>query len=307
MAAESSFTKTLLGTPLELKYTLGWPLELFLTPADLSVYTHLFAYFSAIRHTHQRVMTCWTNLSNAQRARRRWVRVGDGGDVRVSTGDGVERRNLLRCGWGVIREMIWFLDALWGYICIDVVEPQYRALKWSLGSPSPQKSGRGGRRRRSGSASSARSEAVTSADEDGRAITPGARSRRSSFGAATSASGAAGHPAWSNLKHRSNDSGSHNVDFATLRLLHSSYLYALNTGSLLANAECASTIKAIMELCDVFVATVERWGGDILPGLLGEGSLGIGEDANVLSDRSKILRDTNEVRILNPPPLRTFY
>jgi len=58
-----------------------------------------------------------------------------------------------------------------------------------------------------------------------------------------------------------------------------------------------------MELCDVFVATVERWGGDILPGLLGEGSLG-GNDARILRERWKVVRDVNETL---DSLLETFY
>lgn len=307
IAAESNFTTNLLGTPLELTYALAWPLDLFLTKADLQLYTHLFAYFSAVRHTHHRVMKCWTNLSNSQRARRRWVLVGDGGDI--------SRRDLLRCGWGVVREMMWFLDALWGYICIDVVETQYRALKAALRT-SAGAGGTGKNRRRSGSVSSAKSDPHPGTDHDGegepdadalstndgrsRANTP--KPPRSSVGVASTATTGANRPRWSTLGSHVDDgvgmrSGVHSsstLDFATLRTLHSAYLYALNSGSLLGNTECAGTIKAVMELCDVFVATVERWGGDILPGLLGEGSLG-DNDARILRERWKVVRDVNEV------------
>lgn len=303
VAAESDFTRNLLGTPLELTYALSWPLDLFLTSADLRVYTHLFAYFSAIRHTHHRVMNCWTSLSNSQRARRRWVKVGDGGDQR----DKDVRKNLLRCGWGVVREMIWFLDSLWGYICTDVVDTQYRALQLAL----RKSSGSGGAtiRRRSGSASSARSEAnaETEADLDeqsgvneGRAETPFSR-RRSSVGGMST--GGANRPRWSAFGSQADDGGhgpgglrtSSTLDFATLRTLHGAYLYALSAGSLFGNAECSATIKAIMELCEVFVGTIERWGNDILPGLLEDGSLGTGDDARMLRDRSRVIHDVNEV------------
>lgn len=311
IAAESNFTTNLLGTPLELTYALAWPLDLFLTTADLQLYTHLFSYFSAVRHTHHQVMNCWTNLSNSQRARRQWVRVGDGGDVRQS--EGAVRRDLLRCGWGVVREMMWFLDALWGYICIDVVEAQYRALKAALRA---SRGGAGRNRRRSGSVSSAKSDPHPDTDGEGesevdvqsthdgrsRATTP--RPRRSSFGATSTTTAGANRPRWSTLGSHVDDggggggrSGPHTspiLDFATLRTLHSAYLYALNAGSLLGNAECSGTIKTIMELCDVFAATVERWGGDILPGLLGEGSLG-DNDTGILRERWKVVRDVNGV------------
>lgn len=310
IAAESNFTTNLLGTALELTYALSWPLDLFLTSADLQLYTHLFAYFSAIRHTHHRVMNCWTNLSNSQRARRRWARIGDGGEQ----SEGAVRRDLLRCGWGVVREMMWFLDALWGYICIDVVEEQYHALKTSLRSSA---GGKGKGRRRSGSASSVKSDPHAPPDTDGEEEEPDAlstdgrrsrvdtvRPRRTSFGAASATAAGVTRPRWSTVgPHvdggggRSGTHTSSTLDFATLRTLHSAYLYALNTGSLLGNVECAGTIKAVMELCDVFVAAVERWGGDILPGLLGEGSLG-DSDTRILRERSKVVQDVNEVCLL---------
>ncbi|KAF8322692.1 hypothetical protein DL93DRAFT_2093269 [Clavulina sp. PMI_390] len=330
MAAESNFTHVLLGTPLELTYTLTWPLDLFLTPADLRLYTHLFAYFSAIRHTHQQVMNCWTTLSNSQRARRRWVGIGEGGDL-ARGGEGVLRRNVLRCGWGVVREMLRFLDALWGYICIDVVEPQYRALRTALhgrgaGKSRAFSSGTEGstRRKRRGSTSSARSgtdgdtdaelESTVPDQEYARSATPAAesahsggrnpsgRSRRSSDAGETTGGRSLNRPQWSTAVEdlpsgRSTtalSSSSSPLDFATLRTLHSAYLYALSTGSLLANAQCAETIKAIMELCVVFVGTIERWGSDILPGLLEDGSLGTGDEDRLLKDRWRTIRDVNE-------------
>jgi gamma-tubulin complex component 4 len=127
------FDDVLLGTPATLSYAVGWPLELFLTPVDLNAYGVLFAFLTALRRTHTRVNSCWASLSGAQRARRRWTGVGEGGTIE----DAAARKRLARCGWGVVREMAWFLDTLLGYLMTDVVDAEFRRLKALLTAPSP--------------------------------------------------------------------------------------------------------------------------------------------------------------------------
>ncbi|KAJ7235868.1 Spc98 family-domain-containing protein [Mycena haematopus] len=129
-ANPSLFSSHLLGsTPLTLTYKVSWPLDLFLPKADLATYTTLFSYLSALRKTHARIHTCWSSLSNSQRARRRWTGLGEGGTAE----DLLVRKALLRCGWGVVRDMGWFLDSLLGYVMIDVVDVEFLRLKEMLG------------------------------------------------------------------------------------------------------------------------------------------------------------------------------
>jgi gamma-tubulin complex component 4 len=127
--AASLFDTLLVGTTMTLSYNLTWPLDLFLDKTDLSIYSSIFSFLSALRKTHTRVHTCWTSLSNAQRARRRWTGFGEGGTVE----DLDVRAKMLRCGWGVVRNMSWFLDTLLGYVMMDVVDTEFRKLKESLG------------------------------------------------------------------------------------------------------------------------------------------------------------------------------
>ncbi|KAF5352713.1 hypothetical protein D9756_005936 [Leucocoprinus leucothites] len=212
----SLFHSHLLGTPLLLSYTISWPLDLFLEQTDLTTYSTLFSFLSALRKTHTRIHTCWTSLSNAQRARRRWTGLGEGG-----TAEDLEaRKNLLRCGWGIVRDMGWFLDTLLGYIMTDVVDVEFRRLKETL---------------------SKGVDAVTS----GTQRTPG---------------------------------GDDYLDFTSLRTIHTAYLDRLLSGCLLNNSSLTSTIHSILESSEQFVAQVERWGGDVLPALLFEGSLGGGSE-----------------------------
>lgn len=242
----TSFDDLLLGSNLILSYNVSWPLDLFLHPSDLQIYAALFNYLSSLRKTHTRIHTCWTSLSNAQRARRRWTGLGEGG-----TAEDLEvRKELLRCGWGVVRDMGWFLDTLLGYVMVDVVDVEFRRLKDLLDNPSRGR------------------ESVSK--------------RASSFNIATQA----------------NADPSTYLDFTTLRNIHTTYLERLLTGCLLSNTSLTAILRPIFEVCERFVAQVERWGGDVLPALLIEGSLSTGGDDKVgtmVRERLQVVSEINEV------------
>jgi gamma-tubulin complex component 4 len=273
---ETRFDDALLGTPLMLKYNVTWPLDLFLHTSDLNAYAALYAYLSALRKTHVRIHTCWTSLSNAQRARRKWTGLGEGG-----TAEDLEaRRNLLRCGWGVARDMEWFLDVLLNYVMTDVVDNEFRRLKTLLMQPVKEFVARSRH-----NSVSVQSRAGGGGIGDGPDLI--SRVPSSSQGAAASATTAA--PT--------------HLDFTTLRNIHSTYLERLLTGSLLANPQLTAIIRAIFDICERFVAQVERWGGDILPPLLFEGSVvsggGGGAEYNsvgaVVRERHGVVAEISEV------------
>ncbi|KIY51507.1 hypothetical protein FISHEDRAFT_11641, partial [Fistulina hepatica ATCC 64428] len=119
---DTPFATVILGTQLQLTYTAPWPLDLVLRPAELTAYGALFACLSALRHTHTRVYQCWSALSNAQRARRRWTRLGEGGGTHA---DLAARGRLLCCAWGIVRDMGWFLDCVLGYVMTDVIDVEF--------------------------------------------------------------------------------------------------------------------------------------------------------------------------------------
>ena len=239
----SIFDTQLLGTTLSLSYNLSWPLDLFLDRADLSIYSTIFSFLSALRKTHTRVHTCWTSLSNAQRARRRWTGFGEGG-----TAEDLEvRTRMLRCGWGVVRDMNWFLDTVLGYVMMDVVDVEFRKLKEMLDRQS-----------------------------DAGATVKGLVSNPSSQPGSTS-----------------------HLDFTTLRTIHTHYLGRLLDGCLLTNPTLTSILRSILDNCERFVANVERWGGDVLPALLFEGSLRSGGEEEVgtmVKERWAVVAEIDEVR-----------
>ncbi|KAF9074848.1 gamma-tubulin ring complex protein [Rhodocollybia butyracea] len=258
----SLFTVALLGTPLILTYTVTWPLDLFVHATELSSYGALFAYLSALRKTHNSIHACWSSLSNTQRARRKWTRLGEGG----TAGDLQARKELLRCGWGVIRDMSWFLDTLLGYVMIDVVDVECRRLKKQLRSQSGEDEH---------TARKPISAEPSSTNVHGKTTLPASRSTASNMAGPTPSS---------------------KLDFTTLRQIHATYLDRLLTGCLLTNPDVTTILAGIFELCERFVAQVERWGGDILPALLGEGSLNSeGEEVGTLvRERRAVVVEINE-------------
>ncbi|KAI0652417.1 gamma-tubulin ring complex protein [Trametes meyenii] len=266
-AEATSFDDLLLGTPLVLTYSVTWPLDLFLHASDLQTYAVLFSYLSALRKTHTRVHACWTALSNAQRARRRWTGLGEGGTVE----DLEVRKQLLRCGWGVVREMNWFLDTLLGYVMTDVVDVEFRRMKaLLLGRPT-------GALGRQMTGSGVPAESASAAP----------------FGMSRSTSGVNAAPSTNtNLS----TSATPPLDFTTLRSIHTTYLERLLTGSLLANPALTNIIRMILEVCERFAAQVERWGGDVLPALLFEGSLAAGAQkvGDMVAERYAIVDEIDE-------------
>ncbi|KAJ7786469.1 gamma-tubulin ring complex protein [Mycena metata] len=246
----SLFSSHLLGsTPLTLSYKVSWPLDLFLHKTDLATYATLFSYLSALRKTHARIHTCWSSLSNSQRARRRWTGLGEGGtaeDLQV-------RQTLLRCGWGVVRDMGWFLDTLLAYVMVDVVDVEFLRLKEMLGRE--------------------------------RGLNPSGSLQSLGSGPLPAAASAASIAS----------TGNH-LDFTTLRTIHSEYLDRLLTGCLLTNPVLTSLLLPIFEVCERFVAQIERWNGDVLPALLFEGSLKGGDEevGAMVRERQGVVAEINE-------------
>ncbi|KAI0036591.1 Spc98 family-domain-containing protein [Vararia minispora EC-137] len=260
--SEITFDDFLLGTPLVLSYRVEWPLDLFLQPADLYLYALLFAYLSSLRKVHMRVHTCWTSLSNAQRARRRWTGLGEGGTVE----DQEMRQRLLRCGWGIVHEMSWFLDNFFSYVMTDVVDVEFRRLKKLLASRQAQDT--------APIAGWQRASSTTAPLSASKAVASGTRESQVTGLMGTAAP----------------------LDFTSLRNIHSAYLERLVVGCLLANPALTAIIRPIFELCEQFVAQVERWGGDVLPALLFEGSVAKGMDAvgEMVRERWAVVSGINE-------------
>jgi gamma-tubulin complex component 4 len=239
----SLFNSHLLGTPMSLSYTIEWPLDLFIGKHEMAAYATLFSFLSSLRKTHIRVHSCWSSLSNSQRARRKWTGLGEGGTEE----DLILRKKLLRRGWGAVRDMGWFLDTLLGYVMMDVVDLEFNNLKKTL-----------------------------------------------------SKEGISSEPSQGPTTHRPGY-----LDFTSIRTIHSHYLDRLLNGCLLTNPSLTSLLESILATCEQFAAIVERWGGDVLPALLFEGSLRPGEAGvgDMVKERWSAVAEIDLVRCHRLTPL----
>jgi hypothetical protein len=257
------FDDVLLGSTLKLNYEMKWPLNLVLQTQDLSAYSEIFSFLSAIRYIHTRVHTCWSSLSNSQRARRRWTGLDEGG-----TQDSEARMELLRVGWGTVRLMGWFIDVLLGFVMNDVVESEFRIIKKQLKCSDP---------------SMKFATAATPSTEISDTIHPSAS--QPSTVASPSHDGAG-------------PTNARQLDFTTLRNFHTAYIQRLKSGCLFTQPAITTTIREIMDVCERFMGQIERWGGDVLPALLFEGSISgdlpdpIGK---LVQERGQVLEDINKV------------
>lgn len=264
-AKDTRFDDILLGSTLKVAYEMKWPMELFLQPQDLKEYAELFSFLSSLRYVHMRIHICWTSLSNSQRARRRWTGLDEGG-----TQDSKARVGLLRCGWGIVRLLGWFTDVLLGYMMNDVVESEFRTLKKQLKANNlPNR--------------------PSSLAIHNSTVSNVLRTSPSQIGASV--------PASSSLDSV-DSTKSHQLDFTTMRNFHTAYLRRLKAGCLCTQPTIMSTIREIFDVCELFMGQVERWGGDVLPALLFEGSISGDEgDAigSLVRERWQVLERVDKV------------
>jgi gamma-tubulin complex component 4 len=122
------FSSFLLGAPMTMTTTMGWPMDLFITPPAMTAYIDINVYLTAIRDTHLKVLSCWSSLSASQRRRRRWTGSNEGG----TRAEIEKRQHLARLSWGVVRAMLFFLDQLLGHFMVDIIDVQHRRLLDSL-------------------------------------------------------------------------------------------------------------------------------------------------------------------------------
>lgn len=334
------FDDYLIGVPAQLHYTAVFPLDLFLSASDLAAYSRIFSYLIAIKKVHARVLDCWIALSKNQRGRRKFTGTGEGG---VDAREEKQRGRLLRCSWGVVRSMKWFLDTLLGHFQTDIIDAQWGSLterlRASVAQPGVERGGMG-RLRKDSEQHQHRSSspigsiiAVSEAyGEEGRprvvsgsaaglsrppTVIGGAGGGRrrlafpvsgpasSTFAPPASAIGRAGrHFVSSSTRPESIIDGVDTIradgtepisggevdsmlDFASLRTAHTAFLAFVQDGLLLSSPVAFSLVRSILDICDRFVGSVERWGGDVLPPLL--------ETNPATADRNAAIEDRQQL------------
>ncbi|RXK35412.1 hypothetical protein M231_07316 [Tremella mesenterica] len=251
-----------LGSPLILETRVSWPLDLFLSPSSMNNYTDIHTYLFAFRETHMKVLECWTFVSSSQRQRRKWTGTTEGG----SPLEAKERQQLVRSAWGVLRIMLFFLDQMLGHFLVDIIDVQHRQLLSQLEGISSHKTSsetgslRGSMTRPRSPIDRRNTPTTSSPDPMGRPGSPGSFHTQWERGSTSRAPPTPGKPQTTHL------------DFLTLRQMHSRHLAFLREGLLIADRTSAALIRDILMSCRRFTALVDRWGGDVLPELLVEGS-----------------------------------
>lgn len=299
----------LTGVPFSLKYQTPFPVDLILMPSEIRVYSELFSYLLAIHSVRSQLCESWMSLSKAQRARRRFTGVNEGG---TDTVEEVARRNLLRMAYGIAREGLWFLEVLSGHFQTDVIDVQYTKLIHQLhrlrvdpesvpdvemvssNTSLRTEDASQLRNRMSGANSNVRRvSSLRHLSEQGEMLeldehvyrTPsmGESMLRRAMGARggrASQSNYGGQHLLGSLRANTTPMSStstqetySNLDFATSRAIHQAFLSYVAEGLLLTDGAASSCIWQVLHTCMHFVHIIEQWGGDVLPELLTEGSV----------------------------------
>jgi hypothetical protein len=83
-----TFDEFLLGEKIQLKYDITWPLDLFLSEADVGVYNRIFNFLLAVKRCQGRLTSLWPG--------RNYPNVG-------------------RATWTTVTYVLFFIDSLWNY------------------------------------------------------------------------------------------------------------------------------------------------------------------------------------------------
>lgn len=275
------FSPALLGTPILLSAEVRWPLDLFMTPPAVAAYADMHAYLYAIRDAHLRVLECWSALSRAQRRRRQFTGVDEGG----AGEEREERVRLARQAWGTVRAMLFFLDQLLGHFMTDIIGVQHRRLLEQIGQkterPAPNPS-------ISSTAPSTNAPHTPHGHRPSSVHTPVHTPHTPHRNVR------AGTPTPSTPRAPPRTPGQSDptyLDFLTLRSMHARHLAFLREGLFIADRESAVLIRDILETCKRFAGLVDRWGGDVLPELLADEPGQVAERAAAVSEISETLHD----------------
>ncbi|KAK6093053.1 hypothetical protein MT418_006405 [Batrachochytrium dendrobatidis] len=98
-----------LGVPLRLDYDISWPLDILLNKSDVDKYSNVFMFLMALRRIHVRLQ-------------------------RVFRERGVNVLPYRQSVWTVRCRMLFFIDCLWSYIQMDLIEVEFQQfVNYTLG------------------------------------------------------------------------------------------------------------------------------------------------------------------------------
>ncbi|OZJ03092.1 hypothetical protein BZG36_03915 [Bifiguratus adelaidae] len=104
--------------PVRLRYSINWPLFLFITEADIEAFGDMWSFLMLWKAIQRRLTRHW--------------------HVRESICD---NRDQARDIWRLRNRMVSFLDTFWTYLQMDVVDKQFRVLTEKISPAPPLKRG----------------------------------------------------------------------------------------------------------------------------------------------------------------------
>ncbi|KAK6908756.1 hypothetical protein I204_01958 [Kwoniella mangroviensis CBS 8886] len=238
------FSSTLLGTPLTLTTSISWPLDLFLSPKSMMIYSDIHSYLLSFRYTLMKLSNTWLNLSNHQRQNHKDL------DQKSQ----VEKR-LDKICWGTIRQMNWFISELLTHF-MDIIEVQHRHLLQRLDIQDEKRS-----LNRSSSKGSLRGSTIGRSSigplkgKDLVPKSPLSESHTTNWEDRTNT-----NTYKSNKAPPTPNKGEKNyLDFLTLRSIHSQHLAFLLEALLLSDPSVSPLIRDILDTCRRFTSLADRW------------------------------------------------
>ncbi|PWN36200.1 uncharacterized protein FA14DRAFT_52771 [Meira miltonrushii] len=305
------FDNISIGIPFTLLYHTRFPLDMILSPTETRAYSDLFSYLLALQSIKGRLRDCWISLSKSQRARRRFTGTGEGGADRLELR---KRSDLLRMACGTAREGMWFLETLDGHFHTDIIDVQFNKFLAQFrvpekedmkeNDPAPNVSVDKWRHKISQSVHRVSSMGTLREEDesDSRNTTPEPsipRPARTSY--ARSVFGGSQFSQKANTVNAMAPNGAIKVeqqpemDFASARSSHQAFLTYVLQGLLLTDQEASVCIWKILHTCRHFAALIDRWGGDVLPDLLSEGSILGEEKKDALRERIDAIKEVTSI------------
>ncbi|WVQ66333.1 uncharacterized protein L199_004512 [Kwoniella botswanensis] len=239
------FSSTLLGTPVTLTTSISWPLDLFLSPKSMMIYSDIHSYLLSFRYTLMKISDTWLNLSNHQRQNHK------NHDQKSQVG-----KRLVKICWGTMRQMNWFISELLTHF-MDIIEVQHRHLLQRLDIQDEKRS----LLNRSSSKGSLRGSTIGRSSIGplkGKEVVPKSplsESHTTNWEDRTNT-----NTYKSNKAPPTPNKGEKNyLDFLTLRSIHSQHLAFLLEALLLSDPSVSSLIRDILDTCRRFTSLTDRW------------------------------------------------
>ncbi|KAH8808967.1 Spc98 family-domain-containing protein [Xylogone sp. PMI_703] len=234
MIASTPFSNLLLSVPVTLVLNIPSPLDLFLTPSDIQIYSKINAYLLSIHRAHIRLTNLWKITSL-----RRDHPAPPGPPYGSSTSGrrkvhtlrerAKERSRAMRSVWATSSAAVFFLAETEAYLQGEVVKGTWDGFKnWITGD--------------TGTTSSRPTSSAKRADRD---------EDRAAWGAS-------GHESMQNSMFSVAAETRHTHDPQTLADAHRRYLYTLATSILLTTPSFTDALYHLLQQIDHLVALVHR-------------------------------------------------